>query len=152
MTNRSRRPRLQHADPLTPVTHVRLIGHPTTETATIGPWELSALLWRERAAMERLLDAQQRQPKMPINGENALVGTVAVQVEALGVARLERDCAVSSVAAQWSASTATLQDLVLHAPTDAWRFVFNEHLRAVDNLREQLTQRSHTPVPLSPRS
>jgi FlgN protein len=112
----------------------------------MGANELSMRLWRERELLQRLLFKLEVQELILAAGRSRWVQLASDEVEGvLGQMRhlgLGRAIEVTSVAEEWGAPTdASLRELIAHAPTDAWREVFEEHLRALTALAGEVAER-----------
>lgn len=112
----------------------------------MGANELSMRLWRERELLESLLFKLEEQELILAAGRSRWVQLAADEVEeVLGRIRhagLGRAIEVTSVAEEWGApADATLRELIAHAPTDAWREIFEEHLRAMTALAAEVAAR-----------
>ena len=107
--------------------------------------ELSAQLWRERELMEMLLFKLDEQQLLLESGRARWIHFATREVEQvldrIRQAGLGRAVEVAAVADEWGApEDATLRELIEHAPTDAWREVFAEHLRAMTELTGEVAQ------------
>lgn len=109
----------------------------------MGANELSMHLWRERELLEMLLFKLEEQELLLAAGRSRWIHLATREVEQvldrMRQAGLGRAVEVTALADEWGApEDATLRDLVEHAPTDAWREVFTEHLRAMTDLTAEI--------------
>lgn len=109
----------------------------------MGANELSMHLWRERELLEMLLFKLEEQELLLAAGRSRWIHFATREVEQvldrMRQAGLGRAVEVTAVADDWGApEDATLRDLLEHAPTDAWREVFTEHLRAMTELTAEI--------------
>ncbi|GGH99268.1 flagellar export chaperone FlgN [Arthrobacter liuii] len=98
--------------------------------------DLSALLWRERALLERLLLKLETERFFLREGSLHWLGHSTEELrDVLGRLRLEelaRSVEVSLLAREWSApDSVTLGGLVAHAPTSVWAEILGAHLTAM---------------------
>ncbi|GAA3649186.1 flagellar export chaperone FlgN [Microbacterium marinilacus] len=112
----------------------------------MGANELSMHLWRERELLEMLLFKLEEQELLLAAGRSRWIHFATREVEQvlerIRQEGLGRAVEVSGVAEEWGApDDATLRQLIEHAPTDAWRDVFTEHLRAMTELTAEVAQR-----------
>ncbi|GAA1735487.1 hypothetical protein GCM10009746_17390 [Microbacterium paludicola] len=117
-----------------------------TGRGIMGANELSLHLWRERELLEMLLFKLEEQELLLAAGGSRWIHLASREVEAvldrMRQAGLGRAVEVAAVADEWGApESATLQELIDHAPTDAWREVFTEHLRAMTDLAAEISGR-----------
>lgn len=111
----------------------------------MGANELSLHLWRERELLEMLLFKLEEQQLLLAAGKSRWIHFATREVEQvldrMRQTGLGRAVEVTAVADEWGApEDATLRELVEHAPTDAWREVFSEHLRAMTELSAEIAQ------------
>ncbi|MBO3664614.1 flagellar protein FlgN [Microbacterium stercoris] len=111
----------------------------------MGANELSAQLWRERELMEMLLFKLDEQQLLLSAGRARWIHYATREVEQvldrIRQTGLGRAVEVAALADEWGADDdATLAQLIEHAPTDAWREVFSEHLRAMTQLADEIAQ------------
>lgn len=112
----------------------------------MGANELSMHLWRERELLEMLLFKLEEQELLLAAGASRWIHFATREVEQvldhIRRAGLGRAVDVAAVADEWGAPEgATLRELIEHAPSDAWREVFSEHLRAMTELAAEISQR-----------
>lgn len=111
----------------------------------MGVQDLSALLWRERELLEMLIFKLEEEQLLLTAGrsrwiEHATreVEQVMVRLRSIGLARTVE---VGAVAAEWGTDEgATLRELAVHAPTDAWSDIFTDHYRAMSESMRQIKQ------------
>ncbi|WP_417564400.1 flagellar protein FlgN [Microbacterium sp.] len=108
--------------------------------------ELSMRLWRERELLEMLLFKLDVQRLLLAAGDGRWLHFATDEIEhvldRMREATIARVVEATAVAQEWGApEEATLVELVEHAPTDAWREVFSEHLRALTQLVAEISQR-----------
>ncbi|WP_203135607.1 flagellar protein FlgN [Microbacterium sp. JZ31] len=111
----------------------------------MGANELSLHLWRERELLEMLLFKLEEQQLLLAAGKSRWIHFATREVEQvldrMRQTGLGRAVEVTAVADEWGApEDATLRELLEHAPTDAWREVFSEHLRAMTELTAEIEQ------------
>jgi hypothetical protein len=94
----------------------------------MGVNELSALLWRERAALEALLEA----PESAVEAARAEMQAIV----------LLRDIEVATVGEEWGVNDADHAALCVHAPPGPWGWILTEHLTALDACRSELSARA----------
>ncbi|WP_283818216.1 flagellar protein FlgN [Microbacterium sp. CIAB417] len=111
----------------------------------MGANELSMQLWRERELLEMLLFKLDEQQLLLAAGRSRWIHLAAREIEqvlerlrASGMARVvESDI----VALEWGAPEgATIRELIAVAPQDAWRDLFEDHLRALTRLTGEIGQ------------
>lgn len=112
----------------------------------MGANELSMQLWRERELLEMLLFKLEVQELLLATGGTRWIHFATREVEQvldrMRQAGLGRAVEVTALADEWGApEDASLRELLEHAPTDAWRDVFSEHLRAMTELAGEISER-----------
>jgi hypothetical protein len=113
--------------------------------------ELSMRLWHERELLEMLLFKLEVQQLLLASGNGRWMHVATREIEQVldrlrttGIARVVD---ASAVAEEWGASeSATLRELVEHAPNAAWRDVFADHLRVLTQLVAEIGQLRDTTV------
>jgi hypothetical protein len=103
-------------------------------------------LWRERELLEMLLFKLEVQELLLATGGTRWIHFATREVEQvldrMRQAGLGRAVEVTALADEWGApEDASLRELLEHAPTDAWRDVFSEHLRAMTELAGEIAER-----------
>ena len=105
--------------------------------------DLSMQLMREREMLELLLFKLDVQQTLVATGRTRWVHHAANEIErviaAMPTVALARDALVVAVAEEWGVTEEpTLRALIEAAPTDAWREVLGEHLKAMLVLAEEI--------------
>ncbi|MFD3445143.1 flagellar protein FlgN [Microbacteriaceae bacterium 4G12] len=112
----------------------------------MGAIELTALLWREREALEAVLE-RQRELADALRGSDRhrIDGALAAREDALGRLRpvvLSRDIEIVALADEWGVlSGLTLAILPRYAPPGPWGEIFTDHLRALTDLATRAVER-----------
>lgn len=109
----------------------------------MGANELSMQLWRERELLEMLLFKLEEQELLLVAGRTRWMQHATREIETvlerLREASLSRVVEADLVAGEWAATDgAGLRELIAKAPTDAWRSVLSEHLRAMIQLTGEI--------------
>ena len=107
--------------------------------------ELSMRLWHERELLEMLLFKLEVQRLLLAAGDGRWMHFATNEIEhvleRLRTTTVARVVDATAVAEEWGApEAATLKELVEHAPTDAWREVFADHLRVLTQLVAEIGQ------------
>jgi flagellar biosynthesis/type III secretory pathway chaperone len=113
------------------------------ELVNVGAQELSAALWKERELLELLLFKLEEEQLILTSGKSKWLqhATREVEqvVERLRTTGLARSVEVAALGREWSTtSSATLRDLVNHAPAGPWGSIFSDHLQALTELTNQV--------------
>jgi len=111
----------------------------------MGTNELSMRLWHERELLEMLLFKLEVQQLLLSAGSGRWMHFVTHEIEQVvdrlrttGIARVVD---AAAVAEEWGAPEgATLREIIEHAPSDAWRDVFEDHLRVLSQLVAEIGQ------------
>jgi hypothetical protein len=112
----------------------------------MGAHELSALLWRERELLELLVFKLEEEQLLLITAGKArwlqfATREVEQVMEKVREAGLARTVEVATLAQEWGTDeSATLRELVDHAPTDSWTEIFRAHLQGMAVLATQIRQ------------
>jgi hypothetical protein len=117
----------------------------TGEKGIMGANELSIQLWRERELLEMLLFKLDEQQLLLAAGRSQWIQFAAREIDQvldrLRGAGLARTVEVAAVAEEWGApETATIRELIAHAPEGAWQEVFADHMRALTKLAAEVEQ------------
>ena len=105
----------------------------------MGAIELTALLWREREALEAVVE-RQRELADALRGSDPrrIDDALVAREEAIGRLRpvvLMRDIEIVALADEWGAVTGlTIVTLPRFAPPGPWGGIFADHLRALADL------------------
>jgi hypothetical protein len=115
------------------------------EKGSMATNELSMRLWHERELLEMLLYKLDVQQLLLASGNGRWMQFATREIEqvleSLRTTSIARVVDSAAVAAEWGApESATLRDLVDHAPTTAWRDVFADHLRVLTRLVAEIGQ------------
>jgi hypothetical protein len=107
----------------------------------MGTIELTALLWQERTAVERLVEAQAAvQRELDAGDVQAVFAGISRVQEMLDELRpvlLLRDIEVSVVADEWAAGDVPLAGLAEKAPAGPWGDILTDHLVALRTMSAQ---------------
>ena len=109
----------------------------------MGVNELSASLWRERELLDLLVFKLEEEQLLLAAGKSRWLQYATREVEQvmerLRTAALARSVEVSAVTREWGAHpSATLRELVEHAPEGPWADLFTAHLQAMTELTTQI--------------
>jgi hypothetical protein len=113
--------------------------------------ELSMRLWHERELLEMLLFKLEVQQLLLASGNGRWMHAATREIEQvldrLRTTGISRVVDAAAVAEEWGApESATLRELVEHAPSAAWRDVFTDHLRVLTQLVAEIGQLRDTNV------
>jgi len=111
----------------------------------MGANELSMRLWHERELLEMLLFKLEVQQLLLTAGSGRWAQFATREIEQVldrlrttGIARVVD---AAGVAEEWGASeSATLRELIDHAPSTAWAEVFTDHMRVLTQLVAEIGQ------------
>lgn len=111
----------------------------------MGVQDLSAMLWRERELLELLIFKLEEEQLLLAAGKSRWIEHATREVEQvmarLRTTGLARAVEVATVAAEWGTDEgATLRELAMHAPTDAWADIFVDHFQAMSESTRQIKQ------------
>jgi hypothetical protein len=110
----------------------------------MGTIELTALLWQERASVERLVEAQSAVQRAldadDVQAVLAGISRVQSELDDLRPVLLSRDIEVAAVADEWSAGDVPLAELAAHAPAGPWGEIVADHLVALQDLTERAVE------------
>jgi len=111
----------------------------------MGTNELSMRLWHERELLEMLLFKLEVQQLLLAGGSGRWMHFATHEIEQvlerLRTTSLARVVDAAAVAEEWGAPEgATLRELIDHAPSQAWRDAFTDHLRVLTQLTAEIGQ------------
>jgi hypothetical protein len=111
----------------------------------VGAIELTALLWREREAVQAVLERQQELAQVlcaPDGGRvDRAVSALQDVLDRLRPVVLLRDIEVAAVAEEWGVSEGlTVAALPRFAPPGPWGGIFSGHLDALRQLAERVVE------------
>jgi hypothetical protein len=109
----------------------------------VGANELSMQLWRERELLEMLLFKLEEQELLLLAGRTRWLQHATREIETvlerLREASMSRVVEADLVAGEWGTPEGSgIRELIAKAPTDAWRGVFSDHLRAMTQLTGEI--------------
>ncbi|WP_108252819.1 flagellar biosynthesis protein FlgN [Planctomonas deserti] len=112
----------------------------------MGAIELTALLWREREALEVVLERQHELADALRGSDRRRIdAALAAREGALGRLRpvvLSRDIEIVALADEWVVLPGlTLATLPRYAPPGPWGEIFTDHLRALSDLATRAVER-----------
>lgn len=136
------------------VPHDRRSGLPPRRRADPEANDLSAALWTERRHLTELLGIlNERTTQMPEQGNPAIPTRLQRKVDELRTAGLARTLAADALSQAWGMSDEpTLPEVVVHAHTQPWVFIFSSHLDSMEDLLDQIGHSPSRPAtaPASP--